>query len=137
MSSQSLVKAGMAMPRMEKSEPLGTNESPSPWTGERRSLSRWPVALDGTCYGAWGSSKCLISELSENGISVVCGHIARVGEEFTVAWRLAECETPIQITCVVRGISDQQAGLEFLDATRVDRLRIRHFVRHRQHTTNA
>ena len=112
-------------------------ESRFPWNEERCSFPRWPVALEGSCYGTWGSSKCLISELSESGISVVSGHISRVGEEFTVAWRLAVSETPLQITCVVRRIVDKQAGIEFLDATYTDRLRIRIFLRQRSRIENA
>lgn len=125
------------------SEPVGKGldevlgRSPYPWDKERRAFPRWPVALEGTCYGAWGSSRCLIAELSENGISLVSGHALSVGDLCDIAWRLSAAETPIHVTCIVRQISDRQIGLEFLDATRSDRVRIRQFVRRRTYAQNA
>ena len=106
-------------------------------TRERRDVPRCAVTFAGNCYGIWGSSPCVISELSEAGITVVSAHIAKVGEEFTVAWSLADRETPLQITCIVRDLSGQQAGLEFLDAQWTDRMRIRQFVNRKRRRENA
>ena len=104
---------------------------------ERRSSARWPVALEGSCYGTWGSSPCVITDLSESGITVSSAHIAKVGEEFTVAWYADDGYPPIQVTCAVRQFSDQQAHLEFLYASPSDRLRIRQLIRQKIARENA
>jgi PilZ domain len=106
-------------------------------TRERRDFPRCAVAYAGSCYGIGGSSPCVISEVSEAGVTVLSAHIAKIGEEFTVAWSLADNETPLQITCIVRDVSGEQAGLEFLDAQWTDRMRIRRFIERTRRRENA
>ena len=104
---------------------------------ERRDFPRCAVRLSGSCYGVWGSSPCEISELSEGGVTVYSAHIARIGEEFTVAWPLADSETPLQITCVVQDLSGGRARLTFLDAQWTDRMRIRRYIERKRPRENA
>ena len=98
---------------------------------ERRAFPRWPVAIEGRCYGRIGSSKCLITEMSENGIAIVTGQSLRIGEVLTAAWCLDGDPTPLQIHGVVRDTTTVTVGLEFLDITLADRLRIGRFINNR------
>lgn len=125
------------MDPVRKAQELGGNPTDSPRSEERRAFPRSPVAIQGTCYGIWGSSPCFISGLSESGITVHSCHMAKVGEEFTVAWHLADCETPLQMACAVRELSDREVHLEFLGAKWTDRLRIRRFLRQKLPRENA
>jgi hypothetical protein len=95
---------------------------------EQRAFPRWVVAFPAHCYGSWGSSDCLIIEISEAGATVTSGHVARVGDEITIAWKFAD-GAPFQVTGVVRDFSQGRTGVEFSNVSLVDRLRILQFVR--------
>jgi hypothetical protein len=98
---------------------------------------RWPVHIAGSCYGTWGSSRCEISELSESGLTVVVSQPLRPGDELTVAWRLENSGSPMHVTCVVRQVSGEEVGLEFVDATLSQRLNIFHHLKRRLIRANA
>lgn len=90
---------------------------------ERRAFKRWSVIIPGRCYGPWGSSQMVITEISEAGVHLTWPKTANPGDEITIAWQLDD-GPPLQITSVVRCASQQGVGVEFLDATLSDRLRI-------------
>ena len=85
---------------------------------EHRAFRRWPIALETRCYGRAGSTQCLISEISEAGLTVVTGYRCAVGDELNVAWEFESDEKPFHVTCVVRCISAIGAGVEFLNISR-------------------
>jgi hypothetical protein len=92
-------------------------------TNERRAFKRWPADLQSQCYGPSGSSQAVIVEISEAGLTLTSDHPAQVDEELTVAWVLDD-GPPLQITCKVRRAHAPVTGVEFLDATLADRVRI-------------
>lgn len=57
-------------------------------------------------------------------MSFVTGMNAQVGEELTVAWRLEDDEAPFQVLCRVRHTDTTQTGVEFLNLTTADRVRL-------------
>jgi hypothetical protein len=96
---------------------------PRPLTA--RKFRRWVVALEGRIYGREGGAKCLISEMSENGLKAATGLDCRVGEELVVAWRFEEDDASFKVTGVVRYQTPDGTGIEFLNIGRTDRLRIK------------
>jgi c-di-GMP-binding flagellar brake protein YcgR len=70
----------------------------------------------------------MITELSETGMTVVTGRQSSLGEELTSAFQLDSADQPFQLHTVVRHRSAQHTGLEFLNITRVDRLRLLSFI---------
>lgn len=100
-------------------------ENPVPFSMQRR-FRRWKVAVEGRVYGIQGASKILISELGEGGLKAASGLACRVGEEVVISWRFTE-EHPFQITGSVRYRVADGIGIQFLDITPADRVRIQHF----------
>ncbi len=96
---------------------------------ERRAFFRWPVALAGQIYATDGSSACLIHDISEDGLSFASRHSAQLDEELTVAWKLDPHEPPVQVQCLVRDDNPDHTGVQFLNLTRVDRLRVIDYMR--------
>lgn len=95
---------------------------------ERRAFPRWAVALAFEATAKGGSLPGTIHNLSENGLGLVCGQSANVGEEFDIWWRLAPNEEPVELHCVVRDANQSKVGVEFVKLGRVNRLRILHFI---------
>ena len=104
---------------------------------QRRAFPRWSVALNGTCRGRWGSSRCLITEMNEAGMGLVSGHHHRVGDEMTVTCRLENSEEPLEINCVVRHATTKGTGVAFLNITASKRVRVLAFIKKRQAARDA
>ena len=79
----------------------------------RRTQQRRPVAVRAYCGGPWGVSECLISDLSDGGAGLVCGHTPRVGEQVTLEWHVSPQEN-LRVLCSVRHVSSTHIGLAFL-----------------------
>ena len=94
-----------------------------------RAFPRWPVAERAYCFGCWGNSPCLISDLSEGGLCLTTGHGFRAGEEVVVIWRLEPDSLPVQAVCSVKHAVATRVGVEFLNVTPIERQRIREFLR--------
>ena len=94
---------------------------------DKRAFPRMPMILGARCYGKWGSSPCLMSEISEAGVSFVSEHVYEVGEELTVAWRL-DSSQPLQCVCRVSHITSSTVGAKFVDVDNLDRLRLIEFL---------
>lgn len=108
-----------------------SDESPEPPAdaapfARQRRFRRWPVALEGRVYGVQGAAKALISELGEGGLKAATGISCRVGEEVVISWHLTP-EHPFQITGSVRYRVADGIGIQFLDISPADRVRIQHF----------
>ena len=99
---------------------------------QRRVFPRWSVALEGTCHGGWGSSRCLITEMNEAGMGLVSGHHHSVGDEMTVACRLENNEEPLEVHCVVRHATAKGTGVAFLNITAPERVRVLEFIKQRK-----
>lgn len=97
-----------------------------------RRYSRRIVAVPAHLYGNTGACKALISELSEAGLKVATGLACRVGEEVVVAWRFEREEDPLEVTGVVRYRTADGTGIEFVDLSPFDRLRIRRYCERMQ-----
>jgi hypothetical protein len=94
---------------------------------ECRAFPRWPVTLDGKASRQGKSFPCHIDELSENGLSLVAGDVP-VGEELSMAWSLEPGAAAVEVQCVVRETSADHTGVEFLNLTMRNRLRIVRFL---------
>src|SRR5690242_4475750 len=94
---------------------------------EQRAVPRWPVAFVGHCYGIYGSSRCFISELGENGLKLATGLPYKVGDEIIAAWT-ANGEK-LQVTGAVRYVCNDGAGLQFLNLSPTERLKILEYLR--------
>lgn len=90
--------------------------SASTHSRQRRHV-RKPIAVRASCGGDWGVSECLISDISEGGASVVCGHAPKVGEQVTLEWRNGTKKKPLRIPCAVRHVSGTHTGLAFLSVS--------------------
>jgi len=89
-------------------------------------VPRWPVAFVGYCYGVYGSRRCFISELGENGLKLTTGLHHQVGEEVIAAW-IINGET-LQVTGTIRYVCDDGAGLQFLNLSPTERLKILEYL---------
>jgi hypothetical protein len=95
---------------------------------ERRAFPRLPVALTCQTKATSGSFPGVIREITENGLALESSYDSRVGEEFTVAWLEESSIEPLRVGCVVRNVSPERTGVEFLNVTMKDRLRIARLV---------
>jgi hypothetical protein len=57
-------------------------------------------------------------------MTCIAGVTAEVGDEYTAVFRLHDDDLPLQVTCVIRDVAPQRTGVEFVNITRTDRLRI-------------
>lgn len=80
----------------------------------QRRHARKPIAVRASCGGDWGVSDCLISDISEGGASVVCGHAPNVGEHVMLELRTAAKNERLRVPCSVRHVSGTHTGLAFL-----------------------
>jgi hypothetical protein len=94
---------------------------------ERRAFPRWAVTLDGKTTAQSGGLPCVIHDLSESGLGLACSRSADIGEELDVWWRLGPHEE-LETHCVVRDISQAKLRVEFVKLSRVNRLRILHYI---------
>ena len=97
---------------------------PLPKMPERRAFPRWPVAFECQTIGKSGRSRGVISDFSENGAGVASGYVSEVGEQIVLEWTLGLEEAPLSVKCIVRNVTRTRIGLEFLDLSQADRLRI-------------
>ncbi len=95
---------------------------------ERRAFPRWAVALECEASGKAGNQPVVINNLSENGLGLVCGSSAEVGEQFDLWWRLGANGEPVETHCVVRAADESKVGVEFVKLSRANRLRLLHFI---------
>jgi len=93
---------------------------------EQRAVPRWPVAFVGYCYGTYGSSRCFISELGENGLKLTTGLPYKVGDEVIAAWIING--EKLQVAGTVRYVCDDGAGLQFLNLCPTERLKILEYL---------
>jgi len=89
---------------------------------ERRVSRRRSVAHRAECSGPWGTSPCMISDMSETGMSLVCGRKLLVGEQVKIKWQNAPDAKPAEIRCVVRYSLDTVTGVEFVRITDTQRV---------------
>lgn len=94
---------------------------------KQRRYSRKITAVLGQLYGKTGASKGLISELSEGGLKMATGLSCNVGDEVVVAWRFERDGEPIEVTGVIRYQMPDGTGIEFIDISPYDQLRIRQY----------
>lgn len=94
---------------------------------KRRRFPRKISAVLGQLYGNTGACKGLISELSEGGLKMATGLLCKVGDEVVVAWRFERDGQPFEVTGVVRYQTTDGIGIEFLDISPYDQLRIRQY----------
>lgn len=94
---------------------------------ERRAFPRWVAGLDCKATAKSGDVPCVIHDLSENGLGLVCSRPADVGEEMDLWWRLGPNQE-IQTHCVVRNANEAEVRVEFVKLTRANRLRILHYI---------
>lgn len=67
-------------------------------------------------------------DISEAGMSFSSGCSVSLGDEVTVAWRMAPEEPPFTVLCVVRYVAERQVGVEFLNLTLGERVRLCSFI---------
>ena len=91
---------------------------------ERRAFPRWSIALDCEAKGSADNFPAAIRGLSENGLRLVSGQQLAPGDELNVSWQFGSDPSPFVVRCVVRNTEDGKAGVEFLNLTLGDRLRI-------------
>ena len=85
--------------------------------GRQRRYLRKPIAVRASCGGDWGTSDCLISDISEGGASVVCGHTPKIGDKITLEWPAATPQQNLRILCSVRHVSRTHTGVAFVGIT--------------------
>lgn len=107
-----------------------------PYSTQRR-FRRWKVAVEGRVYGKEGGARGFISEIGEGGLKTATGLSCRVGDEVVISWRFEDDEHPFQLTGVVRYQVPDGIGIEFLDATPLDRVRMQHFCESPKKTARA
>lgn len=94
---------------------------------ERRAFPRWVAGMDCKATAKSGNMPCVIHDLSENGLGLVCRESAEVGEEMDLWWRLGPSQE-IQTHCVVRNTNQAEVRVEFVKLSRANRLRILHYI---------
>jgi hypothetical protein len=104
---------------------------------ERRAFPRWPVTLDCKASRQGKSFPCRIDELSENGVRLVPGSASEIGEEISLAMNLEPSAPAVEVRCVVRESSPDRSGVEFLNLTMGNRLRIVRFLSERDAKTHS
>ena len=65
--------------------------------------------------------------MSENGLRLIPGGASEIGEEISIAWNLPSGPA-VEVRCVVRESSPDRSGVEFLNITMGNRLRIVRFL---------
>ena len=100
---------------------------------ERRAFPRWAVSLDCKATAKSGDVPCVIHDLSENGLGLVCSRPAAVGKEVDLWWRLGTSQE-IETHCVVRNSDQAEVRVEFVKLSRANRLRILHYICDKQLT---
>ncbi len=91
-------------------------------TPVQRSSPRKKVALRGECVGAWGSSRCLISDFGDGGLALVCGHPHHVGDRLRIRWTLGGLLS--EVDCDVRHVTGAYIGVQFVDVSPGQRARL-------------
>ena len=102
--------------------------SASTHSRQRRHV-RKPIAVRASCGGHWGVSDCLISDISEGGVSVVCGHAPSVGEHVTLEWSTGTKKKRLRIPCAVRHVSGTHTGLAFLSVSAAKKRHIEDMIK--------
>ncbi len=102
-----------------------------------RRFRRWPVALMGRFDGPQGSAKALISELGAGGLKTATGISCQAGDRVTVSWCLAGENDPFCVTGVVRYDVPDGVGVEFIDLSDADRIRIERYFQQRRFAASA
>ncbi len=104
---------------------LGTHHDATIPPARQRQHLRKPVAVRASFGGSWGKSDCLVSDLSEGGARVVCGHTPKVGEQVTL-----ECtgNQPLRLVCSVRHTSSTHTGLAFVGVSTESRSRLAELI---------
>lgn len=83
---------------------------------DRRGITRKKTALRGECSGEWGGSPCLISDVSEQGMAFVCGHLHGIGDHVRIDLSAPSGKT-IRVEGVVRHVTGPNIGIEFQQLT--------------------
>jgi hypothetical protein len=96
-------------------------------TEERRAFPRWPAPFTVVCRDASGAATCRATDISESGIAFTGEKDYPMGAEIDVEYRLNPNHRPIQVRAVVRTKWGDRTGVEFLNLTVWDRLRILEF----------
>lgn len=95
---------------------------------ERRAFPRWAVALECETSAKRGNFPGVIQQLSEDGLGFTSGRVFDLGEELSIRWSLEPGGFAFRVQCVVRSASPIHTGVEFLNLTLGDRLRIMNFL---------
>jgi hypothetical protein len=96
-------------------------------TEERRAFPRWPAKFTVVCRDASGVATCRVTDISESGIAFTGEKDYAIGAEIDVEYRLNPNHCPIQVRAMVRNKWGNRTGVEFLNLTVWDRLRILQF----------
>ncbi|MGH9522409.1 MAG: PilZ domain-containing protein [Terriglobales bacterium] len=94
-----------------------------------RRFPRWIVAVEARVNGSRGGAKGFISELSEGGLKAATGLACQVGEILIISWQFPGDEAPLQLNGSVRYRVPDGSGIQFLDITPADRVRIQHYCK--------
>ncbi len=95
---------------------------------ERRAFPRWPLRINAACYSDRTRFECSLTELSEAGACFYSAARPDVGATITLAFGLSDGDEPVTVECRVRRITEGRTGVEFLNITAANRLRILHSV---------
>lgn len=104
---------------------------------ERRAFPRWAVSLDCEADHKGTSFRGVIDELSENGLGFVSDRPAEVGDEILMAFNTGAGQSGFKVQCVVRDRKAAHTGVEFLNLTLTDRLRLVHYLSDREVTRSS
>lgn len=83
---------------------------------DRRGIPRKKTALRAQCSGEWGGSPCLISDLSEEGMAFVCGHLHGIGDRVRIDFSTPRGKN-FRVEAIVRHITGPYIGVEFQHLT--------------------
>ena len=83
---------------------------------DRRGIPRKKTALRGECSGEWGGSPCLISDVSEQGMAYVCGHLHGIGDRVRIDLN-GQNGRIVRIEGIVRHVTGPNIGIEFQQLT--------------------
>lgn len=95
---------------------------------ERRAFPRWPVSVDCHANHHGRDFPGVIKHLSESGLGFESAAVSEVGEQISVAWTLNGGQPDFVVECVVRDHTRAYTGVEFLNLSLGDRLRIVRFL---------
>jgi len=80
--------------------------------------------VDCKAKGTADNFPAAIRGLSENGMRLVSEQPLAPGDELNVSWQFGSDPSPFVVRCVVRNSDGSHAGVEFLNLTLNDRVRI-------------